>query len=64
VPEPELQALRRLRAELTGALGERLCELLAADEVAATLRRIDRLLRRATFPEPGGQWPAVPWPPM
>jgi len=64
LPDDDRDTLRRLRRELNGALGERLCQLLAPDEVAATIRRIDRLLRTAVFPEPRSGRPAVPWPPI
>lgn len=64
LPEAERETLRQLRRDLTGGLGERLCQLLAADEVAATIRRVDRLLRAAVFPEPRTGRPAVPWPPI
>ena len=35
-----------------------------AAEVAATVRRVDRLLRSGVFPEPLPGRPAVPWPPV
>jgi hypothetical protein len=50
LPDEERETLRRLRRDLAGGLGERLCKLLAADEVAATIRRIDRLLRSSAGP--------------
>lgn len=37
---------------------------LTADEVRAAVERLDALVDAATFPLPGGQWPALPWPPM
>jgi len=64
LPEGEPETLRKLRQDLTGGLGERLCQLVAPDEVAATIRRVDRLLRSAVFPEPRTGRPAVPWPPI
>ncbi len=64
LPDGERETLRRLRRDLTAGLGERLCELVAPDEVAATIRRVDRLLRALVFPEPRAGRPAVPWPPM
>ncbi len=45
-------------------LDERLYEVLTTREVAATHRRIDRLLRTGVFPSPSGDWPAIPWPPF
>jgi uncharacterized repeat protein (TIGR03843 family) len=64
LPDAEQDTLSRLRRQLTGELGERLCQLLAPDEVAATIRRIDRLLRTQVFPQPRAGRHAVPWPPM
>jgi uncharacterized repeat protein (TIGR03843 family) len=57
----DLQALRR---DLDGALGERLGELLTRREVARTRSRVDRLLSTRRHPEPAGDWPALPWPPI
>ncbi len=60
----ELAALQRVRAELDGVLGGHLASLLAGDEVAATIGRVDALLHDGRFPEPPTDWPAVPWPPF
>jgi uncharacterized repeat protein (TIGR03843 family) len=59
-----VDVLSRLRAELEGALGEGLHEHLTRREVAATVRRVDRLLATGLHPEPSGDWPAIPWPPF
>jgi uncharacterized repeat protein (TIGR03843 family) len=68
IPEPAVETLARLRSELdpdcTGGLGEALLELLTTREVAMARRRVDRLLRTRTHPEPSGDWPPVPWPPF
>jgi uncharacterized repeat protein (TIGR03843 family) len=64
LPDTERSVLRRLRRDLTGDLGDQLCRLLTAAEVAATVRRVDRLLRTGVFPEPLPGRPAVPWPPV
>ena len=58
-------ALERLRAcmrsgELTAVLGE----WLTADEVRATMIRVEKLLRHRVHPEPAHEWPAIPWPPV
>jgi hypothetical protein len=53
-----------VRAALDGALGERLGELLTRREVARTKSRVDRLLAGGRHPEPSGDWPPVPWPPI
>lgn len=60
--EAETQVLQRLQADLVGALGERLLEVLDAEEVAATRARTARLLRAGRMPRPGGRWPSIPWP--
>ncbi|MGW2823354.1 SCO1664 family protein [Streptomyces sp. NPDC001443] len=59
-------ALKGLGAALEpdGALAVRLAELLTAAEVDATRARVDALLRSGTHPEPSGEWPAIPWPPV
>ncbi len=62
--DEELAVLRELRARLDGALGTDLRELLDPIEVAATVRRIDRLLEAGVFPQPDPRWPALPWPPV
>jgi hypothetical protein len=42
---------------------DRLADLLAADEVAALIRRIDALIDDPVFPAPTGERP-YPWPPV
>jgi len=56
--------LAALRDDLVTDLGTQLRELITSREVAATRRRVDRLLRTRCFPQPGEGWPAVPWPPF
>ncbi|WP_031465826.1 SCO1664 family protein [Sciscionella sediminilitoris] len=54
--------LERLSRELDGELGSTLAGYLTAEELHA-LRTRTRLLRAAdTYPEPGNQWRAIPWP--
>jgi uncharacterized repeat protein (TIGR03843 family) len=57
-------ALRRLRRDLDGRLGETLHDLLTTAEVRRTRARVDRLLSTRRHPEPSDEWPSVPWPPM
>ena len=61
-------ALESLRGQLTdgaaGGLGARLAPLLTPAEVAAVGQRVEALLRGGVHPEPSGEWPAVPWPPI
>ena len=56
--------LEQLADELDDDLGERLGALLTWHEVEATRRRVKRLLRIGTLPEPGQGWRAIPWPPF
>lgn len=60
----ELEVVARVRAELDRQLGVDLAQLLDPVEVAATIRRADRLLETRRFPRPSPNWPAVPWPPF
>jgi len=59
-----VEVLSALRAELEGPLGDALAGLLHRDEVAATVRRVDRLLDTRRHPQPSDEWPPVPWPPF
>jgi uncharacterized repeat protein (TIGR03843 family) len=56
--------LEQLRDRLDHELGECLLEYLTPHEVEATRRRVTRLLRVGTLPEPGQGWRAIPWPPF
>jgi uncharacterized repeat protein (TIGR03843 family) len=58
----ELDGVDRVRAELDGGLGERLADLLTADEIASLAARCSALRSTAEFPAPVGEMPAVPWP--
>ena len=62
--DEELAVLRGLRLDLDGSLGAELRDLLDPIEVAATARRIDRLLDAGVFPQPDPRWPALPSPPV
>jgi uncharacterized repeat protein (TIGR03843 family) len=62
--EEDRTILDRLSVQLEGDLGGRLLELLTPHEVEATRRRVKRLLRVGTLPEPGQGWRAIPWPPF
>jgi uncharacterized repeat protein (TIGR03843 family) len=64
LPPDATDMLHDLSARLTGELGEELAEHLTTAEVAAVSTRVRRLLDRGCFPEPSGDWPAVPWPPL
>ncbi|MFC7868926.1 SCO1664 family protein [Streptomyces murinus] len=56
--------LKGLRDALDGALGERLGPLITTAELDATRARVAALLASGLHPEPGGDWPAIPWPPV
>ncbi len=60
----ETAVLRGLRTAIDAELGARLHALLAPVEVAATVRRLDRLLDAGVFPQPDPRRPALPWPPV
>ncbi|RKN38200.1 SCO1664 family protein [Streptomyces hoynatensis] len=64
LPARVLSALRLLDAELAEGrpLADRLRELITAQECAALRARTAGLLRSGRFPEPSGEWPAIPWP--
>ncbi|MGW7404537.1 SCO1664 family protein [Streptomyces sp. NPDC054833] len=47
-----------------GALGVRLAGLITGAELAATRARVGALLTSGKHPEPSGEWPAIPWPPV
>lgn len=64
LPADARAVLETLRRELDGALGARLEELLTRREVRQTRWRVENLLRSGRHPEPSGDWPPVPWPPI
>src|SRR5216683_432606 len=65
LPERAVTALRRLEKALAGdELGAELSRLLTPDEVDATGRRVELLLRHRVHPYPPDGWPAMPWPPL
>ncbi|MFG3551925.1 SCO1664 family protein [Streptomyces sp. NPDC047725] len=47
-----------------GPLAARLGGLITPAELDATRERVGALLAAGTHPEPGGEWPAIPWPPV
>jgi uncharacterized repeat protein (TIGR03843 family) len=60
--ETELTPLRRLTEALTGGLADTLAAHLLDKEITALGDRTARLLEHPRFPEPGGDWPPIPWP--
>ncbi|MEU4889971.1 MULTISPECIES: SCO1664 family protein [Streptomyces] len=66
LPAEAVGVLERLAEELApgGPLAGRLGELITPAETDAVRRRVARLLRTGRHPEPGGDWPPIPWPPI
>ncbi|GAA3197299.1 MULTISPECIES: SCO1664 family protein [Streptomyces] len=66
LPDEAVAVLERLRTELAEnrPLAARLAELLTAAETTALRARVDALLASGRHPEPGGDWPPIPWPPV
>jgi len=64
LPDEAVDTLSEFRARLEGDLDRALSALLTRREVAAVRRRVDRLLAERRYPEPSGDWPAIPWPPF
>jgi uncharacterized repeat protein (TIGR03843 family) len=60
-----IEALRRVHAAFQdGGLAAELSKLLSPEEVQATMRRVEMLLKHRVHPYPSEDWPAVPWPPL
>jgi uncharacterized repeat protein (TIGR03843 family) len=61
-----LAVLDALREALKdgGTLAIRLAALITPAELDATRARVDALLASGKHPEPSGEWPAIPWPPV
>ncbi|WP_329458637.1 SCO1664 family protein [Streptomyces sp. NBC_01497] len=66
LPEEALTVLARLAEELAeGApLATRLAALITPAETEALRARVRELRHTGRHPEPSGQWPAIPWPPV
>ncbi|MGW1890918.1 SCO1664 family protein [Streptomyces sp. NPDC002004] len=64
--EEAVAALRQLGTSLNKGepLAERLGSLITAEELDATRARVSSLLDAGVHPEPSGEWPAIPWPPV
>jgi uncharacterized repeat protein (TIGR03843 family) len=59
LPE-EMAAVERVRDD--NALLATLAGLISTSEVTAFTQRCTALLQSGCFPEPSGDWPAIPWP--
>ncbi|WNM34120.1 SCO1664 family protein [Streptomyces sp. Li-HN-5-11] len=66
LPAQALDVLKALKDALGdgGALAARLAGLITPAETDATRARVEALLASGRHPEPGGEWPAIPWPPV
>lgn len=66
LPPEALDVLKGLRDALSdgGRLAVRLAGLITPAEIDATRARVDALLASGVHPEPNGDWPAIPWPPV
>ncbi|WP_199827484.1 SCO1664 family protein [Streptomyces xylophagus] len=61
-----VDVLQGLREALNagGGLAVKLAELITVVELDATRARVDAMLESGKHPEPSGEWPAIPWPPV
>ncbi|MFI2434081.1 SCO1664 family protein [Streptomyces sp. NPDC018693] len=61
-----VEVLKGLRSalEADGELTATLAALVTPAEIDATRARVDALLASGRHPEPSGEWPAIPWPPV
>jgi uncharacterized repeat protein (TIGR03843 family) len=67
LPEADLARLEALSGSLgnpSSAVSRTIELLLSSAEIEALVRRVSSLLTTGRFPQPSGQHPAVPWPPL
>jgi uncharacterized repeat protein (TIGR03843 family) len=66
LPPDILDVLKSLEDTLAddAPLATRLTPLITPAELDATRARVNALLTTGTHPEPTGDWPAIPWPPV
>ncbi|MGZ5399656.1 MAG: SCO1664 family protein [Nocardioides sp.] len=62
--EEERAGVERMLVALGDGLEDDLGHLLDVQELQRLRRRAERLLAAGRFPEPRGDWPAIPWPPF
>ena len=60
----ERAGVERMLDALPSGLEDELSHLLDAQELTRLRRRAERLLTGGRFPQPRGDWPAIPWPPF
>jgi len=61
-----VDVLKGLKESLveSGTLAATLAALITAAELDAVRARVDALLSSGKHPEPSGEWPSIPWPPV
>jgi uncharacterized repeat protein (TIGR03843 family) len=64
LPGEAVDVLKALKEALSGDLATRLAALITPAELDATRARVEALLTSGKHPEPSGEWPAIPWPPV
>jgi uncharacterized repeat protein (TIGR03843 family) len=64
LPGDAVDVLKGLKEALSGDLATRLAALITPAELDATRARVEALLATGKHPEPSGEWPAIPWPPV
>jgi uncharacterized repeat protein (TIGR03843 family) len=66
LPAKSVEVLELLKPALSsgGQLADALTEWLTEEEVTATRKRVEMLLKHKVHPYPPDDWPAVPWPPI
>ncbi|PUA79381.1 phosphatidylinositol kinase [Nocardioides currus] len=62
--EQEVGGVRRVLADVGGALGDVLAEHVLDAEIEAFARRCRTLLDTGVLPSPRDEWPVIPWPPF
>ena len=62
LPGEAIEALEKLRTELHSGLADELNDHITRREVRAIINRTHALLADPVYPEPTGEWRAVPWP--
>ncbi|MEU1126805.1 SCO1664 family protein [Streptomyces sp. NPDC005899] len=66
LPEEAVPVLARLAVDLEPGrpLATRLAELITRAELDALRERVEALRTSGRHPQPSGEWPAIPWPPV
>lgn len=60
----ELEKLEELKSFMASETSTELKTLITNSEIIALLKRIEKLISLALFPEPNPDWPHIPWPPF